>query len=618
MRAFRSTLTAALWGAGVALLSCSDGADPVVPTSLVLSHTTIQFTSVGASQTVFATVRDQRANIMTGAIVTWASTAPSVVMVTQQGVVTAVGPGNAQVSATAGSVVATLDVIVTGPPATLVIHGGNGQTGSAGNLLGAPVSVRITDAMSQPVPNVSVAFTVTSGGGGISGPPAVTNAQGIAEIGWVLGSTLGTQTLRAAVSGLPPVTFTATAVAGQASQVVILAGNNQTVPPGATVPVAPSVKVIDGVGNPISGVAVTFAATVGGGSVSGGSTSTNAQGIAVVGSWTLGPSSGFNALAATVAGSGISGNPATFTANAGSASAYTIDIRFLGSDGSAAVGLSPTAQQVAAFAAAVNRWSAIITTDLEDVPINVPSGSCGGSARPAINETVDDLLIFVILEPIDGPFGVLGTAGPCFIRGSGDPAQPGDLPLIGLMRFDTADLDRLTSDGRLESVIVHEMGHVVGIGTLWGLFELVTDPSRPNMAGADTYFTGTNAIAAFDLIGGATYSGGNKVPVENSAVQGSADTHWRESVLGVELMTPLINSGSNPLSLLSVRSLQDLGYAVDVSQAEAFNIFAAFREGPLAASPPELLMNDIVRGPIGVIGKSGREVRTIIPPGPEQ
>jgi hypothetical protein len=610
-------LKAALWGAGVTLLSCSDGTDPVVPSSLVLSHTTIQFTSIGASQTVFATVRDQRANIMTGATVTWASTAPSVVSVTQQGVVTAVGPGNGQVSATAGSVVATVDVIVTGPPATLAIQGGDGQTGSAGNLLGSPVSVRLTDAINQPVPNVTVSFTVTSGGGGLSGPPAVTNAQGIASIGWVLGGTLGTQTLRAAVSGLAPVTFTATALAGQASQAVVLAGNNQTVPPGTTVPVAPAVKVMDGVGNPISGVAVTFAVAVGGGSVTGASTTTNAQGIAVVGSWTLGPSTGFNALAATVTGNGISGNPVTFTANAGSASAYTIDIRFLGSDGSAPVGLSPTAQQVGAFAAAVDRWSAIITTDLENVPINVSSGSCGGSARPAINETVDDLLIFVILEPIDGPFGVLGTAGPCFIRGSGDPAQPGDLPLIGLMRFDTADLDRLTSDGRLESVIVHEMGHVLGIGTLWGLFGLVNNPSRPSSAGADTYFTGSNALAAFDVIGGATYTGGNKVPVENSAVQGSADTHWRESVLGVELMTPLINSGTNPLSLLSVRSLQDLGYTVDVSHAEFFQIVASLREGPLAASPAELLLNDVVRGPIGVIGKSGRVVRTLIPPGPE-
>ena len=35
------------------------------------------------------------------------------------------------------------------------------------------------------------------------------------------------------------------------------------------------------------------------------------------------------------------------------------------------------------------------------------------------------------------------------------------------MSFDTADLARMEADGSLTDVILHEMGHVLGFGTLW-------------------------------------------------------------------------------------------------------------------------------------------------------
>ena len=40
-------------------------------------------------------------------------------------------------------------------------------------------------------------------------------------------------------------------------------------------------------------------------------------------------------------------------------------------------------------------------------------------ANPAIDGTFDDLTIFVTIETIDGPDGVLGQAGPCFVREPG-------------------------------------------------------------------------------------------------------------------------------------------------------------------------------------------------------
>ena len=81
------------------------------------------------------------------------------------------------------------------------------------------------------------------------------------------------------------------------------------------------------------------------------------------------------------------------------------------------------------------------------------------------------------IEPIDGPFGVLGQAGPCFVRDDAD-----GLTVIGRMQFDEDDMELLETEGSLQAVILHEMGHVLGFGTLWGplAFGLLEDPSDPD------------------------------------------------------------------------------------------------------------------------------------------
>ncbi|NBO65244.1 MAG: hypothetical protein EBU88_10455, partial [Acidobacteria bacterium] len=107
-------------------------------------------------------------------------------------------------------------------------------------------------------------------------------------------------------------TFTATGTVGAATQIAINVGNNQTATVGTAVPIAPSVLVRDVHQNPVPGVPVTFAIASGGGIVTGASATTNASGIATVGSWTLGTVAGVNTLTASIAG--LSGSPVTFTA----------------------------------------------------------------------------------------------------------------------------------------------------------------------------------------------------------------------------------------------------------------------------------------------------------------
>jgi hypothetical protein len=254
-----------------------------------------------------------------------------------------------------------------------------------------------------------------------------------------------------------------------------------------------------------------------------------------------------------------------------------------------------------AFETAAEQWEKILPLDISDLPFNLdpqPAGSCGIPSLPAIDDNIDDLRIYVDLDSIDGPGDVLGRAGVCFVRISNK------LPVVGFMEFDTADLSALEANLRLEAVILHEMGHVLGIGTVWGsqFSELLRNPSFPSSPGVDTYFAGPLAIAAFNAAGGTAYSG-EKVPVENTAKAGQADGHWRESVLGNELMTPLLEFAPK-LSAISIQSLADIGYPVDVSQAVPYvvpGLAAVLRAGPVID-----LTGDVWTGPIVGVNARGK------------
>lgn len=66
------------------------------------------------------------------------------------------------------------------------------------------------------------------------------------------------------------------------------AGDSQSATVNTNVATAPQVIIEDNWGNPLASINVTFSVQAGGGSITGGSTSTNASGLATVGSWTLG------------------------------------------------------------------------------------------------------------------------------------------------------------------------------------------------------------------------------------------------------------------------------------------------------------------------------------------
>jgi len=199
---------------------------------------------------------------------------------------------------------------------TVTKVGGDGQTGQAGHALPVPLAVLVNDSTGHGLAGVLVTWAISAGRGGVNPRTSTTDTSGLASTTWTLGTVAGANGATGSVPGLPAVTFQATGVAGPAANVARQAGNGQSAPVGTAVATAPAVLVTDAFGNPRAGVAVTFAVASGGGSVGGASQTTNASGIATVGSWTLGGAAGTNTLTATVTGSGIAGNPVTFTATA--------------------------------------------------------------------------------------------------------------------------------------------------------------------------------------------------------------------------------------------------------------------------------------------------------------
>ena len=221
------------------------------------------------------------------------------------------------------------------------------------------------------------------------------------------------------------------------------------------------------------------------------------------------------------------------------------------------------------------RWMAVISEDLPDYTFTQGwSGTCGDrSFTIPSGERIDDLRIYVtIFDPDHHYYADSGRGSVSLLR------ESSYLPVLGCMSLNSNRIQ-----GSFHALVLHEIGHVLGFGSIWNEFDFLQDFSRddPN---ADAHFNGPRAIAAFDDAGGKDYTGA-KVPVEKK--DGS---HWRRSVLGDEVM-----GGGGPLSAITVQSLADLGYGVDVTQADAHTLpgAAAKASAKIAAAKPAIPGYDI-------------------------
>ncbi|MGV9362207.1 leishmanolysin-related zinc metalloendopeptidase [Amycolatopsis sp. NPDC003731] len=226
----------------------------------------------------------------------------------------------------------------------------------------------------------------------------------------------------------------------------------------------------------------------------------------------------------------------------GTTSPFTITVEFAG-------GLTQVQQD--AFAAAADRWATVIVGDLPDVVFE--------------GEPIDDVLIVAKGADIDGEGHILGQARITHVRPAG-PEPWALLPVRGEMTFDRADLAKMEATGILGDVITHEMGHVLGVGSLWGPKGLLVGKGT-----SDPVFAGPAAMAEYHklLLGAGEPV---RVPVEDTGGPGTRDVHWRDRTFGNELMTGFVGHAPNPLSRVTVASLGDLGYQVDIDAADAYEL----------------------------------------------
>lgn len=216
----------------------------------------------------------------------------------------------------------------------------------------------------------------------------------------------------------------------------------------------------------------------------------------------------------------------------------------------------PSASEAAAFSAAEATWESVITGYLDTVSDN-------------------ELTITVNIEPIDGVNGVLGSAGPTSAKTTPNYVYAN----TGSMTFDSADTAGLEANGTFDDVILHEMGHVIGVGTLWSSSGVGIPGRQELYVDGSGQYTGAAGVAAYNA---EFAQNGAFVPVELAGGPGTADGHWNEvdngaGLTGIvslitgqdlrdELMTGWLNA---PLfmSNLTIASMQDMGYTTtDLAQ----------------------------------------------------
>ena len=187
---------------------------------------------------------------------------------------------------------------------------GDEQQGLAGAALPEPFLIEVRDQNGNPLAGVQVTFAVTAGEGTMSATTATTGADGRAAAALTLSPIPGTNTVRATVAGLEPVTFAATGLAVPRT-LDKLSGDEQQAGASALLAEPFLVSVLDQNGAALPGAVVTFAILGDGGTLSAASDTTDAEGLAAT-TLTLGEELGTYSVVATVADL----EPVTFTATA--------------------------------------------------------------------------------------------------------------------------------------------------------------------------------------------------------------------------------------------------------------------------------------------------------------
>lgn len=259
---------------------------------------------------------------------------------------------------------------------------------------------------------------------------------------------------------------------------------------------------------------------------------------------------------------------------ASDAEAFNIDVAFF-------TGLTDSQKEI--IESAADRWEDIIIGDLPDVISN-------------FGMAIDDLYLSVSTNFIDGAGADTEFARTNVLEVRDDGTF---LPSVSDLQFDADDIAELEANGQLFDLAVREIGRALGFGTIWANLGLVAAPGT-----GMPMFNGTEAVAQYNAIFGTAETG---VPLD-----AFTESHWDEAVFGSEVMTPMLGpDAANALSAVTIASLADLGYVVDINQADTFTApgAAAASGGTTAAtsgnSVEPMMVSTLGSGSIAALSSSG-------------
>lgn len=249
---------------------------------------------------------------------------------------------------------------------------------------------------------------------------------------------------------------------------------------------------------------------------------------------------------------------------------------------------------------AIRRWEAAIVGDLPSgyLPAGdsafIDANACGGFGDLVNGASLDDVIILVNIDSIDGVGRILGQAGPCV------GLRNDSTPFLGILTLDRDDLVGMVNEERITDVIQHEIGHILGFGTLWNYFRLLE--GAVDSAGGDPRYTGAAAVAAYRAV----VDTATNIPVEGDGDGGTRNSHWDEETFGNELMTGFLGSMDAFLSEMTVASFEDLNYQVDRSAAEATPLLGLWNRSLYDDGYGEPLLHDIAGvEPLDIIWSPG-------------
>jgi hypothetical protein len=591
-----------------------------VATSIQLSSTTVSFSSLLATHALGAAVLSETGAPMSGVDVTWSTLNGSVATVSPAGVVTAAGNGSTQVRASGAGLQADATINVQQVPFTLEIAPdpvdliapldtetvtGTARDAGGSAIVAASLTWTSRDPGVATVDDAGLVSGVATGqtrvvGSVPTGGVPLTDSVTVSVGGSVL---IVTTSLPDGVVG-STYSQTLTAVGGDGTYVWSLASG--ALPDGLDVAADGTIG-----GTPTTAESSSFTVQV----MSDGESDTQALSIAIVstveletvylvggypnasysdqigsatggdGTFTYAVTAGglpaglsINANNGTISGisttPGVSFFEITASSDGDVASAtYAITISTAAS-GSFNLwiayegGALPPANTVTALNLALARWEEVVFGEVGNVtypPTGLDESVCGLVDATMLNGAfIDDMSILMTIGPIDGPSNTLARGGPCGYGRGSLPAA-----ITGQMQLDQADA-AIASAAFLQTVVFHEIGHALGIGTLWSgsLTEIPPDTTR---------YVGVNGNNEWRALGTA---------FDGVPVQPTLKAHWDEAWFDSEIMTPSSEgpAGAAPVSRVTIGALLDLGWTADLTAADPYSLPGC--AGACTVSPP--------------------------------